>query len=189
MKIVLIDCGSRRCRALEVALQTRGPAVTVIPLAEVLTREAELHDAEAAVISGGPRLFTSEPDLLDQFAFIDRLSVPLLGICLGHQALGLRSGATIALGLHRRGAEMIESLGPHPLLDGLGSQFSMDASHREGISLPHGFTCLARSQAYAVEAMADDQRHRYGVQFHPETSGHAGARLVGNFLDLAHLAS
>lgn len=185
MDTVLIDCGSRRLPHLRDGLTALGMNVVTVPLAEASRHREDLASSQALVISGGPRLFTREPALVHQFAFIDDYPGPTLGICLGHQAIGLRAGARIHLGAARRGPERIQVFFEHPLFEGLGSTLTMDTSHREGIDLPARFVGIARSEVYGLEAMANDQRLRYGVQFHPETSGAPGARLLANFVGLA----
>lgn len=110
---------------------------------------------------------------------------PVLGICLGHQALALRDGARVYLGPARRGVEDVEPVGAHPLFAGLGPRIAFGTDHTEGVALPPRYQLLARSAAYPVEAMGDDARRRYGVQFHPEISGELGQRLIARFVALA----
>jgi len=182
---VLVDCGSRRAPALRATLSELGMLVRVVPLGDANAEADSWTEVDAVVISGGPRLFTRDPSLVESFAFLDPLETPVLGICLGHQALGLRHGARIHLGVARRGPETLQVCAPHPLLDGLGGAPVLVADHREGISLPPAFTCLARSEHYAVEAMAHVERPRFGVQFHPEASDEAGRRVLENFVAIA----
>jgi len=182
IRAVLIDCGSRRIRALRTILAELGLRVESILLANANDSLDTILRAEAIVISGGPRLFTREPRLIDQFAFLDRVTSPTLGICLGHQAIGLRHGARISLGPARRGMETIRIGTPHPLFAGLGNTAQFTTDHCEGIDLPPGFAMLASSTDYVLEAMAHTSRPLFGVQFHPETSDSAGRQLLANFV-------
>jgi GMP synthase-like glutamine amidotransferase len=180
-RVALVDCGSKKVVAIEAMLRSAGVRVDTVRLEDV----AASLDADAVVISGGPRLFTGEPSLIDAFAFIDALAVPTLGICLGHQAIALRRGGKVFLGVERRAPETIVRIGEHPLLEGLSREPEFVEDHCEGVTLPSGFVALASSVHYDVEAMADDDARLYGVQFHPEVSGVAGQRLLGNFVKLA----
>src|SRR5262245_47720342 len=172
MNVAVVDCGSSKCDALVALVASAGAHAESVELAR-----AAAIQADAVVISGGPRLFTAEPSLIDAFAFIDALSVPVLGICLGHQAIALRAGAKVYLGVERREPELVTLARSHPLLAGLPPSVTFVADHCEGITLPEGFECLASSQHYPVEIMACDPRRLYGVQFHPEVSGAAGQTL------------
>lgn len=184
LRTVLVDCGSRRVPALREAVLEQGADVVTLPLARA-NAEVEHARPDVLVVSGGPRLFTAEPELLAAFAFLDGFAGPIFGICLGHQALAMRHGARIALGPRRRDFETVTLRGAHPLFAGYGATARFTTNHREGIDLPPGFDLLADSPSYAVEAMAHRERPWCGVQFHPETSGEAGRRLFANFFALA----
>jgi GMP synthase-like glutamine amidotransferase len=181
LRVTVVDCGSKKVAAIGSMLEEAGARVDVVALDDV----AESASADALVISGGPRLFTSEPGLIDAFAFVDSARVPVLGICLGHQAIALRHGARVFLGPERRQSETIVRAVAHPLMAGLPTQSEFVEDHCEGITLPTGFVALASSSHYDVEVMASDVRRLYGVQFHPEVSGPAGQRLLSNFVELA----
>lgn len=181
LRVVVVDCGSRKVGNIVAALARCGARPRRWPLSVAHALPA----ADALVISGGARLFTREPELAERFAFLDTFEGPVLGICLGHQALALRGGGAVHLGAERRESESLEIVASHPLFAGLGDRPVFRTDHTEGVTLPRGFRLLARSAAYAVEAMADDTRRRYGVQFHPEISGAPGARLFANFVALA----
>ncbi len=184
--MTLVDCGSAKVPDIESALTIMGCRVRT-----VLLSRANGHDpgrSQAVIISGGPHLFTDDdvgPALTAQLSFLDTLELPALGICLGHQGLGIRAGAKVYLGAERRCDESITVQGEHPLLQGLDARFTMRADHCEGISLPEGFVLLASSAHYEVEVMASTRRPHFGVQFHPEVSGEPGQILLRNFCRLA----
>lgn len=184
MRVAVIDCGSRKVPdILDLARRHSGVAVTCIPLADANATDWAAY--EAVIISGGPHLFTNPelgPGLRRQFAFVNELTQPVLGICLGHQALALAAGAEVFRGEARRVPEAITFAKTHPLLEGLAAVTQMAEDHCEGVTAPQGYEVIGESECYPVEMMVDDSRRRYGVQFHPEVSGEAGARLIGNFL-------
>ena len=182
-RIVLVDCGSDKTEDIAAILAGCVRSVEAVPL-----RHANRHGvntADAVVISGGPLLFTDRevaPGLNAMFAFLTELKAPCLGICLGHQAIGTHYGARVYLGEARRSEERIRIECDHPLFKGFPDTVTLREDHCEGIDLPAGFRLLASSEAYPVEAMADDGRGLYGVQFHPEVSGELGRRLLKNFV-------
>lgn len=186
MQIGLVDCGSRGVDRIRNILDAAGAAVAAIPLPQV--GEAPPQGLDAVVISGGPHLFTAAETgtaFVERFAFIDRLAAPALGICLGHQAIGLRFGAQVYRGPAVRRPELIHIAAPHPLFAGIPPDAVFVEDHTEGITLPPGFSRLAESSTYPIEAMVHLSRPLYGVQFHPEASGRVGERLLGNFLELS----
>ena len=182
MQLYLVDCGSRKVSHIRRILEKLGGEVTTIPLE--LANQHEFERCSGVVISGGNRLFT-DPNTRDRlyqwFAFVETLRVPTLGICLGHQAIALRHGATAYLGPERRDQEAIQVLVEHDLFTGIQSPGLFRTDHCEGIQLPEGFQHLATSDAYAIEAMACLTRPLFGVQFHPEVSGPLGEIMFRNF--------
>lgn len=186
LRVVLVDCGSRKVGALAHLIEQAGAECRSVALSAMSA--AELALADALVISGGPHLFTADPTLEQAFAFLEGLALPTLGICLGHQALGLVHGASVFLGPARREPESIHLLPGHPLVAGLGAEAVFGEDHTEGITCPLGFRVVGFSAHYRVEIMAHARLPLFGVQFHPEISGDPGLCLIGNFLALARQA-
>lgn len=184
--LAVIDCGSSKVPEIGAEGVRAGLAVTQVPLDAA--NGWDFGRFHAVIISGGPHLFT-DPEtarrLPDQFRFLDDLRRPVLGICLGHQALGVRRGVAVTLGPPRRQDETVTLLADHPLLAGFGRTATFRADHTEGIPVPPGFLHLGRSAHYVNEIMAAADRPHFGVQFHPEVSGAAGRRLFDNFFTLA----
>jgi glutamine amidotransferase len=126
----------------------------------------------------------------------------ILGICLGHQllfdaseefgetaGLGLIPGRVAALPAVARvphmGWSRIAARRPDPLLAGLGAGAWMFFVHSFA-AVPAEGDLVATVEFGGLEVCAAARRGRVcGVQFHPEKSGAAGARLLTNFLALA----
>lgn len=185
MKTALVDCGSKRVGQLRDIVANTGASVSTVMMEHA--NGFDFSQFHAVVISGGPHLFTGTEghELVDKFRFMDSLDQPLLGICLGHQAVGIHFGANVFRGEERRGQEIIHRLHDHPLLAGMGMDFKLCADHCEGINCPDSFRSIARSDYYVNEIIVNDTLRIYGVQSHPETSGQAGLKLIKNFLELA----
>jgi GMP synthase-like glutamine amidotransferase len=185
LPIAVIDCGSKKIDAICLIVEELGYPIQKIPLNQAHPNEFETF--RAVIISGGPLLFTDPgktPDLVKRFAFIARLTIPTLGICLGHQALGVLHGAEVFRGLEIRRPEKINIVRAHSLFSGIASDTLFNEDHCEGITLPEGFTRLASSASYEVEAMAADDKPFFGVQFHPEISSEPGKKIFQNFIAL-----
>lgn len=185
LNIALVDCGSDKVIAIKDLLLENNCKVSVNKLEA--TQAELLNQCDGVIISGGPHLFTQQDQfnqLMKNFAFIPKIQKPTLGICLGHQAIGLYHGAEIYLGAARRQQELIDRIQEHPLLANLSNPFEVSVDHCEGITLADDFMHLASSKYYQVEAMANDEKLLYGVQFHPEVSPTQGKQVLVNFIQI-----
>ena len=163
--------------------------------AEVLVRRNDVPLDELAALSfegivlspgpGTPAHAGVMPALIERF----HATVPMLGVCLGHQALGEFFGATLtraARPMHGKVSEM-RCDPADALFAGLPAVQAVTRYHSLILSepLPPALLPLAHTTGPAPELMA--LRHRtwplYGVQFHPEAllTPH-GLALLGNWL-------
>jgi anthranilate synthase component 2 len=116
--------------------------------------------------------------------------VPLLGICLGHQAVGLAHGGRVVTADQvRHGKTSVVTHDGTGLYDGLGTRTEVARYHSLVVAEPLPAELEVTGYA-ADDGCVMSLRHRelpvWGVQFHPEsvaTTG--GARLLGNFLAAA----
>jgi para-aminobenzoate synthetase component II len=115
--------------------------------------------------------------------------IPILGVCLGHQAIGAAFGAEVVSAptlMHGKTSEIHHD--DCTIFSGLENPFSATRYHSLMVSssgLPH---CLEIS-AYTQEGIIMGLRHREytveGVQFHPESIlTKAGKKLLSNFIAL-----
>jgi anthranilate synthase component II len=120
-------------------------------------------------------------------------TIPTLGVCLGHQALGqVYGGKVIRAGLPMHGKMSTIKHGSNGLFTGLPGKFEVTRYHSlivERASLPD---CLAVT-AETTDGMIMGLQHKFhpvhGVQFHPESiASEHGYDLLANFLKLAGIA-
>jgi anthranilate synthase component II len=146
-------------------------------------------DPAAIVMSPGPRIPEEAGVCVDLVRVLGG-TVPMLGVCLGHQAIGVAYGASVV----RAPAVVHGKVGPvhhggAGVLRGLEDPFMATRYHSLVVSagsLPDVLDATAWSDDGLIMAM----RHRAfpleGVQFHPESVGTpAGRALLRNFLDTA----
>ncbi len=145
------------------------------------------RDAAGIVLSPGPGRPENAGVCIDLLRAIP--DVPLLGVCLGHQALGSAFGAVVGRAkvlMHGKTSEV-----EHPgvgLLAGLPSPFVATRYHSLAVeeeSLPQSLEPLAWSEDGTLMAMRHRDLPYWGVQFHPESVlTDTGPALLQNFLDL-----
>jgi GMP synthase (glutamine-hydrolysing) len=181
--ILIIDSGSSKTPYIEEAINQYMDFITV-NIHEFT--EADLTNKLGVVVSGAPLLIT-EMDVtfyLEKMTWIKTTEIPVLGICFGHQLIGLLFGAFGSLMREDRDWQTIESLEETPLFDKLPKEFQMIEDHCETISIPPNFILLASSDACINEGMKHKEKALYGVQFHPEVSGNHGIILLENFVKI-----
>ncbi|CRK83760.1 anthranilate synthase component II [Neobacillus massiliamazoniensis] len=115
-------------------------------------------------------------------------NIPILGVCLGHQAIGAAFGCVIkrASEIKHGKTSFITHLGTG-IFNYLSSPLEVMRYHSliiERNSLPPQLECIATSmEDHEVMAIKHDQYPVYGLQFHPESIGTPlGKRILMNFL-------
>jgi len=119
--------------------------------------------------------------------------VPLLGVCLGHQAIGQVYGGRVVrapVPMHGKLSQITHA--SKGVFKGLPKRFEVTRYHslivaRE--SLPSGLTITARTGDGLIMGLQHKKHPVHGVQFHPESiASEHGHALLANFLDLAGFA-
>ncbi|MDP4673360.1 MAG: aminodeoxychorismate synthase component I [Solirubrobacteraceae bacterium] len=140
------------------------------------------------VISPGPGRPERARDVGISLAALDQSGIPVLGVCLGHQALAHVCGGTIDYARElfhgRLSAVQHEQQG---LFEGLPQPFMAVRYHSLVVSeMPEQLRVTARSRGGVVMGIEHRERPLWGVQFHPESvCTEDGLRLIENFRDLS----
>ena len=166
------------------------PDIKVIRNDACTLKEIEAMKPEAIVISPGPGK-PSEAGICIEAIQYFKGKVPILGVCLGHQAICEAFGGTVSYAkelMHGKSsvAQIIES---SPLFQGIGQEMQVARYHslaaiRE--TLPEELKVTAETEDGEVMAVEHRDYPIYGLQFHPESVlTPKGMKLIENFLHIA----
>ena len=144
------------------------------------------------ILSGGPNSVT-EGDTPRAPQIIFELGVPVLGICYGMQTMAAQLGGTVENGLVREfGYAEIRAQGHSALLRDIQDRTNAQGhglidvwmSHGDKVAaLPPGFSVIASNAATPIAGIADESRHFYALQFHPEvTHTPQGKTILSRFV-------
>ena len=181
--ILIIDCGSSKTKYIE---QIVDDFIDISPCKLMDFNESNLKNVIGVIISGAPLLITeiNMETYLERMAWIKSTELPVLGICFGHQIIGLLHGAFGSKMKEDRDWQIVEAFETSPLFNRLPNEVEMMEDHCETISIPADFKLIASSDACVNEVMQHKQKPLYGVQFHPEVSGNHGKILIENFVTI-----
>ena len=147
----------------------------------------DLTKFDNIVVSPGPGRPSTSHDLgISARAIVDS-DLPILGVCLGHQAICHLLGGEVDLApepMHGRISEIVhDGVG---LFDGIPSPYSVVRYHSlTALDLPDELEACAWTADGIVMAVRHRSRPMWGVQFHPESvSTEYGRELLSNFRDL-----
>ena len=164
---------------------------------DALSVEAALDlDPIAIVVSPGPGT-PREAGISVSLIRAAAGRVPVLGVCLGHQAIGEAFGGRVIRAdrlMHGKTTPVAHR--GHPLFRGVPAPFEAMRYHSLVVSpagLPEELEITAwsddRAEGTEIMALCHRSLPVYGVQFHPESVGtSSGKRLLSNFLALAGAA-
>jgi anthranilate synthase component 2 len=170
--------------------------------AEVTVRRNDEIDVQAAIglnpdailLSPGPCYPDQAGICLALIAAAAETRTPLIGVCLGHQAIGQAFGGKVV----RAGEIVHGKLGTirhrgEGVFDRLPSPFHATRYHSlivERASLPAALEVTAELDDGTIMGLAHRDLPIHGVQFHPESiASEHGHALLRNFLDLARVAA
>jgi len=148
---------------------------------------------QTIILSPGPGIPSEAGNMPDIIAKCVG-QVPILGICLGHQAIAEFVGASLinrSLVLHGVQHEMEITAPESALFKGLNNKLLVGRYHSWEVdkkSLPDSMNVTAIDDQGCVLAMEDLERKLYGLQFHPESiMTPEGPAMVRNFIHSCQL--
>jgi anthranilate synthase component II len=155
---------------------------------KISAAEVVAAEPEAIVLSPGPCTPNKAGICLELIAEASA-TIPLLGVCLGHQAIGQAFGGKVVRAQPAHGKVFeIEHTGTG-VFRGINGPFKATRYHSlvvERASMPADLTVTAKTGDHLVMGLMHKSLPVHGVQFHPESiASEHGHLMLKNFLDLA----
>jgi len=182
-RLVILDFGSQYTQLIARRVREHQVFSTILPYKaslDLIRRE----NPQGIILSGSPaNIYERKAPLPDNRLF--DLGVPILGICYGLQVIGRHFKGKVHKSLKREyGFARLKVDKVNRLFQGLPRSLTCWMSHGDKLDrLPKSFQRIAHTSNAPVAAIANFDRHIYGVQFHPEVAHTPeGPRIFKNFL-------
>lgn len=185
-RILVLDYGSQYSQLIARRVREAGVFCEMYPY-DIDAQRIRDFGAKGVILSGGPESVYAENSPKINDAVFD-INVPVLGICYGMQAMADRFGGKIEASSHQEfGAAIIEKTAQDSFFKGIEDEpnkLHVWMSHGDKVvELPAGFEVTAITPSCPIAAMANESKHYYGVQFHPEvTHTLQGEALISRFV-------
>jgi para-aminobenzoate synthetase component II len=185
LKILVIDNYDSFVYNLVQYLSQLGAECTVLRNDEVTVEMADAYDG--VLVSPGPGTPEEAGVSVAMIKYAAEKKIPLFGVCLGHQAIGVAFGATVSRApelLH--GKTSVVHHNGHGVLSDIPSPFIATRYHSlaiEKATIPEEIEVVGRTDSDVVMAIEHKSLPISGVQFHPESvlTEH-GHQMLGNWL-------
>ncbi len=177
-KILILDFGSQVTQLIARRVREAHVYCEIHPC-DVSNDFVKSFGADGIILSGShASVYEAETDRAPQTVF--ELGVPVLGICYGMQTMAQQLGGKVEAGTKREfGYAEIRARGHSALFKDIQDRTNAEGhglidvwmSHGDKVTeLPAGFKIIASNDTTPIAAFADETRHFYGVQFHPEVT-------------------
>jgi len=190
-KILILDFGSQYTQLIARRVREIGVYCEIYPY-DVDDQAISDFNANGIILSGGPETVT-EGNAPKAANVVFELGIPVLGICYGMQTMAAQMGGRVEASEHKEfGAASIRARGHSELLKDIEDHITAEGfgildvwmSHGDKVvELPEGFKLMASTDSAPIAGMANEEKHFYGLQFHPEvTHTKQGGRILGRFV-------
>ncbi len=181
--IAVLDFGSQYSQLIARRIRENNVYSQIVPYT-ITPEELKKLNLKGIILSGGPsNVYADNAPHCDKGIF--ELGIPVLGICYGMQLMGHLLKGKVAGSDHREfgRAELIVD-DTCDLFKGLPDAITVWMSHGDKVeTLPEGFAVMGHTDNAPIAALADHQRHFYGLQFHPEVvHTPLGNDIIKNFV-------
>ncbi len=190
-KILILDFGSQYTQLIARRVREANVYSEIHPF-DMSSDDIQAFNPKAIILSGGPESVTIESDIKAP-EIVFQMDVPVLGICYGMQTMAAQLGGKVESSPMREfGYARVRARGHTTLLKNIQDDTNNEGhglldvwmSHGDKVAeLPEGFKVMASTDNTPIAGIADEERHFYGVQFHPEvTHTKQGGAILQRFL-------
>lgn len=189
--LLILDFGSQYTQLIARRVREFGVYCEIHPFN--ITQDEFTQLAPCGIIlSGGPATVTHHANPRAP-EWIFNLGLPILGICYGMQTMAVQLGGEVQSSSVREfGYAELKLHGHSQLFAQIEDRMTAEGealldvwmSHGDKVTqLPPGFNVVCETQNAPIAGMADERRHLYGLQFHPEvTHTLQGLRILHRFV-------
>lgn len=163
--------------------------IKVIRNDEYTIEEIEAMEPEALILSPGPGKPADAGVCIDAVRYFAG-KLPILGVCLGHQAICEAFGGTVSYAkelMHGKQSKVYQG-GTGKLFRGLGPEFKAARYHSlaaRADDLPPELKVVAEADDGEIMALEHAEYPVFGVQFHPESvMTPDGKKMIENFMEV-----
>ena len=190
-KILILDFGSQYTQLIARRVRESNVYCELHPY-DVSSQFIKDFAPNGIILSGGPAsVIEGEAPQAPQIVF--ELNIPVLGICYGMQVMAAQLGGNVEnASIREFGYAEVKTIKNSSLLRDINDRIDVQGfetlevwmSHGDKVnSMPPGFNIMASNAATPIAAMADETRHFYGLQFHPEvTHTLQGKAIIARFV-------
>jgi GMP synthase (glutamine-hydrolysing) len=188
--ILIVDFGSQVTQLIARRVREAGVYSEIAPFSQAEAAFARLQP-KGIILSGSPAGVPEEGSPRAPQALFDS-GLPILGICYGQQVMSHQLGGRVEAGNQGEwdgefGRAFLTVTEECKLFEGLwqvGERHQVWMSHGDKVTeFAPGFRIVAVSDGAPFAVIADEARHYYGTQFHPEVAHTPdGGRLIANFV-------
>ena len=190
-KILILDFGSQVTQLIARRVREARVYCEIHP-GDVDADFVRSFNARGIILSGS-HASAYEEGAMQPPSFVFESGVPVLGICYGMQAMAEQLGGKVEYSDHREfGYAQVRARGHTRLFDGIEDHRNAEGhglldvwmSHGDKVTaMPPGFKLMASTASCPIAGIADESRHFYGVQFHPEvTHTRQGTAILTRFV-------
>ena len=190
-RILILDFGSQYTQLIARRVREAQVYCEILPY-DCSEDRIKAFNPSGFILSGGPESVNSEIDFRVPNCVFE-MKVPVLGICYGMQAMASQLGGTVEPSMEKEfGAAQVRARGHSILLADIQDTTNEQGhglldvwmSHGDHVTkLPDGFKLIASTESAPIAGIADEERHFYGFQFHPEvTHTSQGQKIFSRFL-------